>query len=143
MNKTIHELNSLAQAQADDEFIIYDVSEGESKKIQVQDLNNPNYSTTEQKTGGKWIDGKPIYRRVITINVTYFGDSYITLANDTWVGNIDSIVNGGACINKIFYDNAGRYWKNNTTLSFNYGKTFNLGSSQPCDFIVEYTKTTD
>ena len=36
MNKTIHELNSLEQAQADDELIIYDVSEGESKKIQVQ-----------------------------------------------------------------------------------------------------------
>lgn len=66
MNKTIHELNSLAQAQADDEFIIYDVSEGESKKIQVQNLNNPNYSTEEQKTGGTWIDGKPIYRRVFT-----------------------------------------------------------------------------
>ena len=102
-----------------------------------------SYTTTEMLTGGTWIDGKPIYRRVITINVTTFGDSYITLANDTWVGNIDSIVNGGVCMNKIFYDNAGRYWKNNTTLSYNYGKTFNLGSSQPCDFIVEYTKTTD
>ena len=66
MNKTIHELNSLAQAQADDEFIIYDVSEGESKKIQVQALTNPNYSTEEQKTGGTWIDGKPIYRKVLT-----------------------------------------------------------------------------
>lgn len=38
MNKTIHELNSLTQAQADDEFIIYDVSENESKKIQVQNI---------------------------------------------------------------------------------------------------------
>jgi hypothetical protein len=102
-----------------------------------------SYSTEEVWTGGYWIDGKKIYRRVITVNVTTFGDSYITLANDTWVGNIDSIVNGGVCLNKIFYDNAGRYWKNNTTLSFNYGKTFNLGSSQPCNFVVEYTKTTD
>lgn len=25
-----------------------------------------SYSTTEQKTGGVWIDGKPIYRKVIT-----------------------------------------------------------------------------
>lgn len=65
MNKTIHELNSLSQAEATDELIIYDVSEGESKKIQVQNLNNPNYSTTEQKTGGTWIDGKPIYRKVV------------------------------------------------------------------------------
>ena len=32
----------------------------------MQSLNNPNYSTTEQKTGGTWIDGKPIYRKVFT-----------------------------------------------------------------------------
>ena len=38
MNKTIHELNSLSQAEATDELIIYDVSEGESKKIQVEKL---------------------------------------------------------------------------------------------------------
>lgn len=38
MNKTIHELNSLSQAEATDELIIYDVSEGESKKIQVENL---------------------------------------------------------------------------------------------------------
>ena len=27
-----------------------------------------SYSTTEQKTGGKWIDGKDIYRKVIQVN---------------------------------------------------------------------------
>lgn len=36
MNKTIHDLSSLAQASSNDELIIYDVSEGESKKIQAQ-----------------------------------------------------------------------------------------------------------
>lgn len=64
MNKTIHELNSMSQVQADDEFIFYDVSENESKKIQVQNLvGNPNYSTEETFTGKYWIDGKKIYRR--------------------------------------------------------------------------------
>ena len=29
------------------------------------DNSNP-YSTEEVKTGGKWIDGKPIYRKVVT-----------------------------------------------------------------------------
>lgn len=28
---------------------------------------NPTYSTTEQKTGETWIDGKPIYRKVIQL----------------------------------------------------------------------------
>lgn len=27
-----------------------------------------SYSTTEQKTGGTWIDGKPIYRKVFIVN---------------------------------------------------------------------------
>lgn len=27
-----------------------------------------SYSTTEQKTGGYWIDGKPIYRKVFNVN---------------------------------------------------------------------------
>lgn len=38
MNKTIHDLESLAQASSNDELIIYDVSEGESKKIQAQNF---------------------------------------------------------------------------------------------------------
>ena len=28
--------------------------------------NSNSYSTQEVKTGGKWIDGKPIYRKVVT-----------------------------------------------------------------------------
>ena len=32
----------------------------------IQDAQS--YSTTEQKTGGKWIDGKDIYRKVIQVN---------------------------------------------------------------------------
>lgn len=48
-----------------------------------------SYSTTEQKTGGYWIDGKPIYRRVI---------DYGTLPNNTSktvdspIDNLDYIV---------------------------------------------------
>ena len=85
MNKTIHELNSLSQAEATDELIVYDVSEGESKKIQVQALNNPNYSTTEQKTGGTWIDGKPIYRRVIDTDIS---QTLASISADTIVSQI-------------------------------------------------------
>ena len=93
MNKTIHELNSLAQAQADDELIIYDVSEGESKKIQVQALNNPNYSTTEQKTGGTWIDGKPIYRKVLT-GLNFGGDSGSWKNAGATVSGAESLIKG-------------------------------------------------
>lgn len=149
MNKTIHELNSLAQAQADDELIIYDVSEGESKKIQVQALNNPNYSTTEQKTGGTWIDGKPIYRRVFvcatqkTISAGWNTLTNTDFPNITDLLGVDTIVNANARAT-----NAGYLYnvfildvKTNNQIRFYgvAGTTFNIGTS----IIVEYTKTTD
>ena len=44
-----------------------------------------DYSTTEQNTGLKWVDGKPIYQKTIELTT-----------NDTWVSltslNIDNIV---------------------------------------------------
>lgn len=142
MNKTIHELNSLAQAQADDELIIYDVSEGESKKIQVQALNNLNYSTEEQKTGGTWIDGKPIYRKVWTeLSVGISAGSWQSL-NLIGLPSIDNLVKGVAIRNatgdKYIYNYVSFRW-NNSTL---YYKSTNAENAIT-DVIIEYTKTTD
>lgn len=64
MNKTIHQLEELNQAEQTDELIIYDVSASDTKKIKVQNLVG-SYSTDETFTGKYWIDGKPIYRKVI------------------------------------------------------------------------------
>ena len=88
MNKTIHELNSLSQAELTDELIIYDVSEGESKKIQVQNLvGNPNYSTDETFTGQYWIDGKPIYRKVVTgLSFSLSNNSFTTISLQNEIG---------------------------------------------------------
>lgn len=36
----------------------------------------PNYSTTEQKTGQKWIDGKDLYFRVVEGNGSFTTDDY-------------------------------------------------------------------
>lgn len=139
MNKTIHELNSLAQAQADDEFIIYDVSENESKKIQVQNLNNPNYSTTEQKTGGTWIDGKPIYRK--TLDETFNTTTSDTLIPNTSGLNVDSIVSSDwyvpsekiyLAVIKLFVQNGSLYIRSAIVM----GNIRNLVT-------IEYTKTTD
>ena len=136
MNKTIHELNSLAQAQADDELIIYDVSEGESKKIQVQSLGNPNYTTEEQKTGGTWIDGKPIYRKVITgLNIST-STSYVNLMS---VGAIDTIIrtSGMTTSNKTNFALDSVVNGSNIQIRTTY-------STQGINtVIIEYTKTTD
>ena len=142
MNKTIHGLNSLAQAQADDELIIYDVSEGESKKIQVQDLNNPNYSETEQKTGGTWIDGKPIYRKVwtgLSVGVSSGSWQNLNLSN---LPSIDNLIKGvairSATGDKYVYNFISFRW-NNSNL---YYKSTNAENAIT-DVIIEYTKTTD
>ena len=150
MNKTIHELNSLTQAQADDELIIYDVSEGESKKIQVQALTNPNYSTTEQKTGGTWIDGKPIYRKVVS-GITYSSGNVSVSFGLT---NVDIVV-------KLEFYEEGVTTSGYTSYVYNGNRSgwalrFNktTGIADTVDrssgimgdngiFILEYTKTTD
>lgn len=153
MNKTIHELNSLAQAQADDEFIIYDVSENESKKIQVQNLNNPNYSTTEQKTGGKWIDGKPIYRKVFkepTLGAWTNNQVIGSIGSD--FENIVNIISVGAVSAGNIYVNNCLSTSTRFTAGVSYsrdkGNVFVLRTDSSTNTIlftvcVEYTKTTD
>lgn len=47
----------------------------------------PNYSTTEQKTGQKWIDGKDIYRKVFDFS------SAITVSHNSWT-NTNEDTNG-------------------------------------------------
>jgi hypothetical protein len=49
-------------------------NKGLNNFAQMQDISVAiSYSTTEQLTGGTWIDGKPIYRRVFTGNLNSFG----------------------------------------------------------------------
>lgn len=136
MNKTIHELNSLTQAQADDELIIYDVSEGESKKIQVQALNNPNYSTTEQKTGGTWIDGKPIYKKVITDLSISTSNSYVTLMS---VGDIDTIIKTSG----MTTNNKTNFALDSVVNGANIQIRTTYSTQLINTVILEYTKTTD
>lgn len=55
----------------------------------VTDVDDWNYSTTEQKTGGTWIDGKPIYKK--TFSFTTNGSSAST-AVQHGISNLDVIV---------------------------------------------------
>ena len=48
-----------------------------------------SYSTTEQATGGKWIDGKPIYRKVFTVTNTSSAEITIgTIPSYVWIVNV-------------------------------------------------------
>lgn len=108
-----------------------------------------SYSTTEQLTGGKWIDGKPIYRKVID-----FG----ALPNNTTksvghnIANLDTVVSfHGIAYDGSYYipipyvnttssDSIALYMNNNSiVLKTGIDRT----SYTKCHLIVLYTKTTD
>lgn len=147
MNKTIHELDSLTQAQADDEFIIYDVSEGKSKKIQVQNLTNPNYSTEEVWTGGYWKDGKKIYRKVVDCgalpNTTTKNVAH-NIANISWIVNYSGVTSNGSewvCLPASFTSSSIGLSVNSTNIIL---LTYSNRTSYTSTFVtIEYTKTTD
>ena len=109
-----------------------------------------SYSTTEQVTGGKWIDGKPIYRKVID-----FG----ALPNNTMKSVAHNITNLDKIVNLVGYAVSGT-----VTLVIPFVSTTDLPSSIiscavngdnltvttgtnrssfTAKFIIEYTKTTD
>src|SRR5574344_1760935 len=79
MAKKISELTAITTIADNDLTPIVDTSETETKKMTALQIKNyaqgdlntrlttlTTYSTVEQKTGEKWIDGKDIYRTVAT-----------------------------------------------------------------------------
>jgi hypothetical protein len=104
-------------------------------------LNKVNYSTEEQNTGIKWIDGKPIYEKVYvlqkSIDVSY--NSWTATGIST--SEIEQLINvityyksscwGGALIATI--DNG----------DFRFQTTRNGASCSLDKFVVRYTKTAD
>ena len=55
-----------------DEMIAINYGQLSSHSIDLTTMPDNKYSTTEQDTGQKWIDGRPIYRKVVrgTVNMT-------------------------------------------------------------------------
>ena len=111
---------------------------------EIEDTHS--YSTTEQLTGGKWIDGKPIYRKVFNygnitsnsfeINIGANIETFIGYSGSLKVSDIirpfpylDPTSSMKVCISSI----------NSNTIYFysawGYGTDF--------IFMMEYTKTTD
>ena len=114
--------------------------------VWVNDDNLHEYST-EEKVVGKWIDGKPIYEKVIYI------ENFIIGNNEVPLENIDTIINYSG--NLIFTNYPGYkrffpYTQNNSTAKVvinHYDNTkFVVASAFNCNTIyiaIQYTKTTD
>ena len=114
--------------------------------------NGLSYSTDEVKTGGKWIDGKPIYRKVVDFgalpNATIKGVSFDNINADTFV-KIEGIAmsNNGSAVTIPFADTSAAtqsiaIFINSSSVSINTGAT-NRSDYTKCYITIEYTKTTD
>ena len=123
-------------------FIYIKATSGLTENQQENVLNtineNNSYSTDEHPTGKKWIDGKPIYRRYITVeNVVQ--EQYISI-----LSNVGTIVDyGGQFLgNNMNYIIPCRWlgFYNENSIFKVYNYDLNTGTMQ---IWVEYTKTTD
>lgn len=111
-----------------------------------------DYSTSETNTGKKWIDGKPIYRKVIQYTKTTNTEEDLTLS-DYGITDVDNIwLNQNSFIktNNNEYKTVNNYESSSyiTYCTFPSSTSFRLGSNSQYargtwNLIMEYTKTTD
>lgn len=112
-----------------------------------------SYSTTEHKTGKKWIDGKDIYSIVlvqsgqITTNTAYFATEMANLNIDTITLKFAKakVLSGGTVIrnNMIeYYANASDYLSVSVS-EISAIPLFNGNVLSDLEVTLEYTKTTD
>lgn len=131
----------------------YDVSVGGLFQIEGKDIFK--FSSSELFTGYKWIDDKPIYRKVISVNSPASADVYTTIANmgsnvvDTLVSATSMILANYDANNQIFYNlnidesDANHYCliaynRSNGNIQAKVGTEF---INKNITIVLEYTKT--
>ena len=103
------------------------------------------YSTSEVKTNKKWIDGKPIYRKVI--NTTLGSDgNWNTIIN----GNIEEVINLFGSFNATGQRYVIPRSYNGQSVTFYCGDgalyemhNYAYANNRDAIIIIDYTKTTD
>lgn len=103
-----------------------------------------NYSTEEVKTGGRWIDGKPIYRITIPFNITATNTKvYVAVIPDVaWVLRVYGVGDRGqgTFMPQTFFYEGSNY----NTFWFEQGNLAAKTSMPISGYMtVEYTKQTD
>lgn len=155
-NIKMSELPTATQFNDDDYTMI--VQNNTSKKISKENMyGNYKYSTTENVIG-QWIDGKPIYRKVVTSNtLSPSSEDYLEIPHG--ISNIETVVNI-KCIARIndglnnhfdfnnyawFTEQTGTVhtFVGDTNILINYQGSGILYYIDKAYFILEYTKTTD
>lgn len=144
-NAEISDINKVTDNDMNEIKAVVNNNDDESIAINTKLTNATTYSTNEIRVG-TWIDGKPIYRKVITI--TAFSTSGITV--NTGITNINEIVN----VKGTFYrSELSKYYSldniyiNEWSINKTNGEITIATTNQYVTFtgyiILEYTKTTD
>ena len=136
-------VNKLTKAQYDS------ATKSATEFYAVTDVDGESYSTTEQKTGGTWINGKPIYKKTVSTG---------TMPNRTrkqvahGISNLDFIISmsGSAYGNSTYLpipyvdttaaNSLGIYASSTDIIIFTSQDTSYLTTSY---VTLYYTKTTD
>lgn len=137
--------------QINDNDLLMIVQNEKSKKVKLSTIKKQEYSTEEQVIG-TWIDGKPIYRKVISIGSIPSKSEGLFEHN---ISNMKDVVNSSL----NWFDTSDNKWIHNfrwdsatINITYNVGLTsiwingagVNWGNrTQAAYAIVEYTKTTD
>ena len=108
-------------------------------------IDNPapdqSYSTSEQLTGGTWIDGKPIYRRVYTGLSLGTTEKSWTSIGVSLPSNLDKVINATAVnITSSTYRNDNLISIALVSRTLQYYTTNKYSSNIPNTLILEYTK---
>lgn len=105
-----------------------------------------NYSTEEQRIGS-WIDGKPLYRKIVYINQTISHDTNINhnIANISKITKLYGVAKSGSNIIPLPYSHYNTVYNmallcNETAILFRPGTSQSINETY---IYIEYTKTTD
>lgn len=139
----ISDANNEIYADGYNDHAVDVVEENNASAVQSRAVASAlSYSTTEQKTGGYWIDGKPIYRRILKCTTqTNLGNSWTDIAG--WsVENTD--IDKYITVRRIgdYAERTDHRESTNKKLQFNCTTSvFTVLVNDP--LLIEYTKTTD
>ena len=118
------------------------------------EVDDPNVYSTDEVRIGTWIDGKPLYRKVISLtlpNSTYNSDQVIADLTDLAIDKIiklEGIIYASTTqvITNFAYQGNVQYcslYYTNSAKTLRYSTNNIQYANVPANIILEYTKTTD
>lgn len=136
------EVNSSLQLSSIDGIQVATSNTVTIPKDEYDKLKNTNTYSTEEKVIGTWIDGKPLYRKVVKTSISNIisANVWTTIATDNDLFAVESVVDMTAIrvsAKRIEYE-ATMAIKENQIKAYTDVDYF-----KPEYIIVEYTKTTD